>query len=73
MVRLLLVFTYIWQEDVAKISKVPGAPRNENPARAITWLVGVSNCCTIFQQQLTSTSPVFAHKNLKKLVWENAH
>ena len=33
MVRLFLVFTYIWQEDVAKISKVPGAPRNVNPAR----------------------------------------
>ena len=29
---LLLVFTYIWQEDVAKIVKVPGASRNVNPA-----------------------------------------
>ena len=26
----------IWQEDIAKIPKVPGAPRNVNPARAIT-------------------------------------
>ena len=25
--------TYIWQEDVAKISQVPGAPRNVNPAQ----------------------------------------
>ena len=32
MVRLFLVFTYIWQEDVAKITKVPGATRNVNPA-----------------------------------------
>ena len=33
---LLLVYTYVWQEDVAKIFKVPGAPHNVNPARAIT-------------------------------------
>ena len=32
-------FCYIWQEDIAKISKVPGAPRNVNQARVI-WLVG---------------------------------
>ena len=25
-----LVFTYIWQEDVAKIPKVPGALHNKN-------------------------------------------
>ena len=29
-VRLFLVFIYIWQEDVAKILKVPEAPCNEN-------------------------------------------
>ena len=34
-----LVFTCIWQKDVAKIPKVPGAPRNVNPALVITWLV----------------------------------
>ena len=33
---LFLVCTYVWQEDVAKIFKVPGALRNVNPARAIT-------------------------------------
>ena len=43
-----LVFTYIWLKDVKKISKVPSAPRNMNPARAITWLVGVTIYCTIF-------------------------
>ena len=32
-VELFLVFTYIWQEDIAKISKEPEAPRNVNPAR----------------------------------------
>ena len=31
--RTFLIFIYIWQEDVAKISKVPGAIRNVNPAR----------------------------------------
>ena len=34
MVRLFLVFTLIWQEDVPKLPKVLGAPRNVNPARA---------------------------------------
>ena len=33
MVRLFLVFTNIWKEDVAIIPKVPGPPRNVNPAR----------------------------------------
>ena len=33
---LFLVYTYVWQENVAKIFEVPGAPRNVNPARAIT-------------------------------------
>ena len=28
-----LIFTYIWQEDVAKIPKVPGAQCDVNPAR----------------------------------------
>ena len=32
MVRLFLVFTYIWQEDVAKIPKVPCVQRKLNPA-----------------------------------------
>ena len=34
---LFLVYTYVWQEDVANISQVPGGRRNVNPARAITW------------------------------------
>ena len=36
MVRLVLVFTFIWQENVAKLPKVPGAPRTLNPTREIT-------------------------------------
>ena len=32
MVRLFF-FIYIWQEDLAKIPKVPGAQRDVNPAR----------------------------------------
>ena len=37
----------------------PRGLHNVNPARAITWFVGVTNYCTIFQQHFTSTSPVF--------------
>ena len=33
MVRLFFFFTYIWQEDLAKIPKVPGAQRDINPVR----------------------------------------
>ena len=33
MVRLFLVFPYLWQEDVVIISKVPGALCNVYPAR----------------------------------------
>ena len=63
MLRLFLVFTYIWQEDVAKIRKVQGTLRKVNPARATTWFVGVTIYCTIFQNQFTSTSPVFTQQN----------
>ena len=55
MVRHFLVFTYIWQEDFAKISKVPDVPRNVNLARSITWLVSVSIYCPICLKQFTST------------------
>ena len=34
MVRLFLLhLQYIWQEDLAKIPKMPGAQRDVNPAR----------------------------------------
>ena len=44
-----LVFTYIWQKDIAEISKVPRALRNVNPARLITQLVGIAIYCTILK------------------------
>ena len=67
--------TYIWQEDDAKIIKVPWAPHNINLARAITWLVGGTIYCTILKQQFTSTSPVFTRQNTfeKKLARGNVH
>ena len=33
MVRLFFFFTYLWQEDLAKIPKVSGAQRDVKPAR----------------------------------------
>ena len=46
------------------------------PSPTITWLVGVTIYCTIFQKQISispPTSPVFTHKILKKtLAMENA-
>ena len=41
-VRLSLVFTYIWQEDIAKIPQVPEAPDNIMVARLTIYY-------TIFQ------------------------
>ena len=75
MVRLFLVFTYIWQEDVAKIFKVPRAPHNINLDRAITWLIGVTINCAIFKQQSTCTPPVLRDKILlkKNLARGNVH
>ena len=68
---LFLVYTYVWQEDVAKIYEVPGAPRNVNPARAITWLLSVTIYCMVFSNYSPpSTSLVFTLKNAfeKKII-----
>ena len=46
--RLFLLFTCIWQEDVSKIPKMPGAPRNVYPAREITCLLVVTIYGTFF-------------------------
>ena len=43
MVRLFLVFTYMWQEDVAIIPKVPGAPHNVYRVPGINYMVGTRN------------------------------
>ena len=63
MVTIFLVFTYIREHGFAKIPKVLGVARNVNPARTITWLVGITIYCTIFQEEVTSTSPVFTQQN----------
>ena len=47
--KIFLVFTFIWPEDFAKVSEVPGAPRNIIPARSITWLISENIHSTIFQ------------------------
>ena len=58
MVILFLVFTYIWQEDVAKIFKVPGAPGNN----MVNWR---NHLLYDFQQeQFTSTLLVFKRRNI---------
>ena len=73
--KTFLFFAYTWQEDVAKIFMLPGAPRNVNPARVIALLVGVTNYCTMFQQQFTYTLPVFTRRYTfgKKISWGNPH
>ena len=72
--KTFLVFTYIWQEDIAKIFKVPGSRHDVNPARAIAWLVGVTNHCTMFQQQFTYILPVFTRQyTFEKKARRNAH
>ena len=75
MVRLYfwsILNTYVWQEDIAKIFKVPGAPRNVNPARAITWQLSVTIYCTVFRNNSPpSTSLVFTLKNsFEKKIYE---
>ena len=68
MTRLLfLVFTYIWQEDFAKISLVLKAPRKVNAVRLITWLVSVSIYYFSITIQLHPAS-FYSTKYLKKLV-----
>ena len=61
--RLCLVFTYIWQEDVAKIPKVPGAPCNVNlePAEVCRrnhllyhFLITIHITLPVFKRQTTS-------------------
>ena len=46
---LFLVYTYVWQEDVAKISKVPGAPRNVNPGLGNNMVIKRNHLLYAFQ------------------------
>ena len=65
-------------EKYCENPKVPGAQLNVNPARAITWLVGVTIYCTFFNNNSPSPSPWRFSCNkirLKKLNYSkgNAH
>ena len=70
MVRLFLVFTYIWQEDVAKIFKVSRAPHNINLGRAITWVVGITIYCTVLNNNLPPPRQFLRVKILLKKISE---
>ena len=47
--KLFLVFTYIWQKDVAKISKMPRTPCNVDAARQLHAIVSVTIYCNILK------------------------
>ena len=68
MVKLFLVFTYIWQEDLAKIFKKPGPWRNVNPAPGYMFR-GRNHLLYHFSITIhLSTLPVFTQQNtLKKI------
>ena len=69
MVKLVLGFyLYLAGKCCENLQKAKG-PRNVNPARAITWLLGVINYCTIFQNNSPQSCQFFRKKNLleKKL------
>ena len=69
-VRLFLVFTYIWQEDVAKVQKCHG-PRARSPTQcksdpAMTWLVDVTIYCTLFNNKSPPPRQFLRDKTLLK-------
>ena len=64
------LITYIWQEDVAKIRKVPGAPHNLNVARAITCLeVGLTIYYTepYFKSNFFHLASFYAKNTFKRI------
>ena len=63
MVRLCLVFTYIWQEDVVKIPKVPGVHTMQTGLSNNMVGIGLTIYRAIFQLQFTSISLVFMQQN----------
>ena len=74
-----LVFTCIWQENVAKIPKCQGL-RTRGPTQCKSGLGNNmvsrrNHLLYIFQKQFTSTSPVFMRQNTfeKKLAGGKAH
>ena len=46
--KTFFVFTYIWKEDVLKISAVHRAPRNVSLAWSKTWLASLTIYCVPF-------------------------
>ena len=75
-ILLVLVFTCIWRENIAKIPKVPGAQLNVNPARAVTWFVGVIIYGTFFNNNSPPPRQFLCNKILlKKISYSkgNAH
>ena len=53
--KTFFVFTYIWKEDVSKISAVHGAPRNVSPTWSITWLASLT---IYFEPFFNNNSPL---------------
>ena len=75
MMQICKIFTYIWQENVAKISEVPGAPRNVNPTSAITSFVGDNHVLYYFSITIhLHIGSFYATKYFgKKLAGRKAH
>ena len=67
-IRLFLVFTCYLAGKYCKNPKVPGAQHNVNPARAITWLAGVTIYCTFLNNGLTPPSQFLCDKILLKKI-----
>ena len=67
-IRIFLVFTSTWQENIAKNPKVPEAQLNVNPARAITWFVGVTIYCTFFDYNSLPPRQFLCYKILLKKI-----
>ena len=74
-IRLFGLHLYL-EEKYCKNPKVPRALLNVNPTRAITWFVGVTICCTFFNNNSPSPRQFLCNKILfKKISYnkENAH
>ena len=65
MVRFFLFFTYIWQKNVVKITKVPGAQRDIIWQR-ITWFVDETLYCIIFNNNSPPSCQILRTKYFKK-------
>ena len=65
---LFLVYVYVWRKDVAKISKVSGAPRNVNPAWAMTLQVGVTIYSAVFNNNSLPPRQFLQKKTFEKKI-----